>query len=156
MSSAVAKIEWQETQSAAAELGIELHPISVEDQGDLDSALGAVAERPAEGLLVIPDTLFNAHVQQLVTLAAVHRLPAMYGSRAYVLAGGLMAYSVDRPAMYRRAAYYVDRILKGARPGELPIEQASRFEFVVNMRTAEALGITFPQGFLAQATDLIH
>jgi putative ABC transport system substrate-binding protein len=106
--------------------------------------------------VVVQSTFTLAHRKQLATLAAKHRLPAMYGSSEFVEAGGLMSYGADALDMYRRAASYVDRILKGAKPGELPVEQPSKFELAVNLKAAKALGLTFPPSVLVRADQVVE
>ena len=105
---------------------------------------------------MLADPMIAAHMKQVTTLAAKHRLPAMYYLREFVDAGGLMAYGPDLAMMTRRAAEYVDKILNGARPGDLPIEQPTKFELVVNLKTAKTLGITIPQSILVRADEVIQ
>jgi putative tryptophan/tyrosine transport system substrate-binding protein len=119
-------------------------------------AVAAAARERAGGLLVLSDALTNAHRGRIVELANKNRLPTMYFSREWVDAGGLMAYGPSWRDLYRRAATYVDKILKGAKPGDLPIEQPTTFDLVVNLKTAKALGLTIPQRVLQQATEVIQ
>jgi putative ABC transport system substrate-binding protein len=100
--------------------------------------------------------MFLAHQARIIDLAATHRIPAMYGVRELAGAGGLMAYGVNLPEMYRRGASYVDKILKGAKPGDLPVEQPTKFELIVNLKTAKALGLRIPQSLLIRADQLIE
>ena len=146
----------RETEAAARGIGVRLHHIGIRSAAELDGALGSLAaERPAV-LLVNPDpALFEAR-RRLADLALKHRLPTVYGSREYAEAGGLMAYGANRAELYRRAATYVDRILKGAKPGDLPVEQPTKFELVVNLRTAKTLGLTIPPAILARADEVIQ
>ena len=109
-----------------------------------------------EAVLVLPDPMMAAHLKQVTALAAKYRLPAMYYLREFVDAGGLMAYGPDLAVMTRRAAEYVDKILNGARPGDLPIEQPTKFELVVNLKTAKTLGITIPESILVRADEVIR
>jgi putative ABC transport system substrate-binding protein len=151
-------VNWQDIQVAAQALGLRL--ISLELSGatpEFDRAFTAAMAQGAEGLTMMSGP-FNreAYRERIVALAAHHRLPAMYPYRTYVDAGGLMGYGPDGLQLYRRAAYYVDRILKGAKPEDLPVEQPMTFEFVVNMKTAQALGITFPNEILLQVTEVIQ
>jgi putative ABC transport system substrate-binding protein len=110
----------------------------------------------AEGILVLRDAVFRAQRAQITTLAAKNRLPAIYGLREEAEAGGLVAYGASVPQLYRRAATYVDRILKGAKPADLPVEQPTKFEFVINLKTAKALGLTIPPSLLLRADQVIE
>src|SRR6266540_5880254 len=110
----------------------------------------------AEAVLVLPDPLTVFHRTRLADLAAKRRLPAMYGTRAFVEAGGLMSYWAHEADLYRRVGSYVDRILKGARPRDLPVEQPTKFEFVINLKTAKALGLTIPPSLLQRADEVIQ
>ena len=114
------------------------------------------ARRQSQAVLLIPDPAFVAQHQRIVALAAQHRLPTIYGLREFADAGGLMAYGPDRTAMFRRAADYVDKIVKGANPGDLPIEQPTQFQLIVNLKTARALGITMPESILLRADEVIR
>jgi putative ABC transport system substrate-binding protein len=120
----------------------------------LDGALAAAAH--ADGLWVPATPLISAHRAKIIAFAAEHRLPAVYGRRWFVEDGGLMSYEPRFTDLYRRAAHYVDRILRGAKPADLPIEQPLVFDFVINLRTAQALGLTVPQHVLLQATEVIQ
>ena len=143
-------------QVAAQRLGVTLHPQGVQDPAQFDSAFAAMAPGRAQALIVLTDPLTVRYRDQIVALAAAHRLPSVYGFREFVDAGGLMAYGVSVPAMCRRAATYVDKILKGAKPADLPVEQPTTFELVINLKTADALGLTIPPTLLFQATDVIR
>ncbi len=143
-------------EAAAQALKVQLHPVPVQDPNELESAFGMLARKRAEALTVISDGMFLAQRDRIIALAAQSRLPAMYGDTDLVEAGGLMAYSVNLPEMFRRGASYVDRILKGARPADLPVEQPTRFYFVINLRTAKALGLTIPQSLLLRADQVIQ
>ena len=123
---------------------------------DFVAAFQTAAEAKAQLMMVLSSPGFQAHRLQLAELAIQHRLPTMFTFRHYVDVGGLMSYGVDLPSMYRRTADYVVRILKGAKPVELPVEQASKFEFVVNLKTAKALGVTIPNGILLAADEVIE
>jgi putative ABC transport system substrate-binding protein len=147
---------WPGLHYAAGVLGVELMPLEVQHLGDLVRAFEAAVRQRADALLVLPEPLFAARrAPQLPELAAAYRLPSMYWQRDAVEAGGLMSYGTNLPALWRRAAYYVDRILKGAKPADLPVEQPMTFEFVVNLKTARDLGITFPREILLQVTEVI-
>src|SRR5262249_20921441 len=116
----------------------------------------AMARERADGLLVLTDSMFNIHRTRLAGLAATYRLPTMYGIREFVVAGGLMAYGVNLLDYMQGAAFYVDRILRGARAGDLPVEQPKKFELVINLKTAKALGLTIPPPLLARADQVIE
>jgi putative ABC transport system substrate-binding protein len=123
---------------------------------EYESAFSSIAQERADGLLVLSTPLFMGAAKQLAELALTHKLPTMFGPREHVEAGGLLSYSPDRADLYRRAATYVDKILKGANPGEMPVQQATKFELVVNLRTAKALGVTIPQSVLLRADQVIE
>jgi len=123
---------------------------------DFEGAFRTAREQGAQAMLVLPNPVSNAHRRSLIALAASHRLPALYEQREYVQDGGLMSYGVNIQDMYRRAASYVDRILRGAKPGDLPIERPTKFELVINLRTAKALGLTIPPAMLARADEIIE
>jgi putative ABC transport system substrate-binding protein len=146
----------RETESAAQVLGVQLQSLEPREPDDLESIFAAAAREDAEGLIVIggPSTL--SHQTRIVELAAANRLPAMYDRRSFVANGGLMSYAASFTEMYRRAAYYVDRILRGTKPADLPVEQPMTFDFVVNLKTAQALGLTFPNEIMLQVTEVIQ
>jgi putative ABC transport system substrate-binding protein len=139
----------------AKSLKVELQTVGVRGPGDFPDAFSAMAKGRIDGVVVIDDGMLIENARQVADLAAKHRLPTI-GFREYADAGGLLAYAVNFPAIWRRAAVFVDKILKGAKPGELPIEQATRFEFVVNLKTAKALGLTIPPAVLARADEVIQ
>jgi putative ABC transport system substrate-binding protein len=141
---------------AARSLRLQLQLLAARGPQDFDSAFEAMARERAGALLVLADSLFGLHRTRLQGLAAKSRLPAMYGSREYPEAGGLMSYGVDVLDNFRRSARYVDRILKGAKPADLPVEQPAKFEFVINLKTAKALGLTIPPSLLARADQVIE
>jgi len=131
--------------------------VEVREPSDFESAFAGMTQEHVEALMVLPHPLVFRHRTRLVTLAAERHLPTIWGpSRECVDAGGLMAYGPSLRAQYRRAAYYVDRILKGAKPGDLPVEQPMKFELVINLKTAQALGITIPPTLLFQADEMIR
>src|SRR5262249_17406543 len=130
-------------------------PVEVRETGALDHAFEQAGQK-AQGTLVLPDPIIASLRGQLVALAAKHRLPTIYYLRDFVDAGGLMAYGPDFRVQFRRAAEYVDRILKGAKPSELPVEQPIRFELVVNLKTAKAFGLTIPESILLRADEVIR
>jgi len=154
--SAVATLYWKEIQLPARQLGIELHSLEVRDPDDFDKAFEAATKARAGALFVIQDPLIVANLKRIVSLAAKSRLPSIYHLSEFADAGGLAAYGTDRAEMFRRAATFVDKILKGAKPGELPIDRATKFELVVNLKTAKALGITIPQSVLLRADRVIE
>jgi putative tryptophan/tyrosine transport system substrate-binding protein len=123
---------------------------------DFEEAFSAIAREHAGALIVGNDLLFRQHLKRLVDLAAQHRLPAMAFTKEFVEMGGLVSYAPNLPDLFRRAAIYVDKILKGAKPGDLPIEQAMKFELVINLKTAQALGITIPPTLLFLADEVIR
>jgi len=146
----------KELEAAAQALKVQLQPVGVQDPKELDSAFAALARQRTEALVVVADGMFLAQRDRIIALAARSRLPGMYPSTDLVEAGGLMAYSVNLPEMYRGGASYVDRILKGARPADLPVERPTRFYFVINLRTAKALGLTIPPSLLLKADRIIE
>ena len=142
-------------QAAAPALGMTVQPLGVQEAKDIDSAIVAMtAERP-DALFMISDVLTRGHTQQVVDFAAQRQLPTLFEGRGPVAAGGLMSYGPSVTDLHRRAAYYVDRILKGAKPGDLPMEQPMKFELVINLKTAQALGLTIPPTLLFQADEVI-
>jgi putative ABC transport system substrate-binding protein len=145
----------QETERAARTMGIRLESAPVRDVADLEAAVSQ-ASKSNHGLIALPDQITFVHRQRLAALAATHRLPVIYTFREFVDDGGLMSYGPDQQQLARRAADYVDKILKGAKPGDLPVEQPTRFEFVINLKTAKALGLTIPPSLLARADQIIE
>jgi putative tryptophan/tyrosine transport system substrate-binding protein len=142
--------------SAAGALGLRVAALDVKDPADLEPAFHTARNDRAQGVLVLPSPFFATHRRLLVQLAASSHLPAMYEFREFVQDGGLMSYGVNLPDMFRRAATYVDRILKGTKAGELPIERPTRFEFVINLRTAKTPGLAIPPSVLARADEVIQ
>jgi putative ABC transport system substrate-binding protein len=142
--------------AAAATLGMRLQALAVRDSGDLPTAFAAATKDRASALLVLREAIFTAHRQDIVNFAAAHRLPAIYGQLGYVEVGGLVAYAAYSPDLLRRAAGYVDKILKGAKPADLPIEQPTKFELAINLKTARALGLTIPPSLLLRADQVIE
>ena len=141
---------------AAKKLGMQLQVVPVKDQEDFERAFSDMTKARADALTVPVTALFELHRPRLVGLAARHRLPAVYTFRTYVEAGGLMSYGPDFLDLFRRAAGYVDKILKGARPGDLPVEQPTKFELVINLKTAKTLGLTIPPALLQRADHVIE
>jgi putative ABC transport system substrate-binding protein len=146
----------QEIQVAALGVGVRLHAVDVQRFPDFESAFAAITTEAAEALIVNQDPYFFSHLTQIVTLVAKSRLPAIYLYRDWVDAGGLMAYGPDLVGVYRRVLGLVDRILKGAKPADLPVEQSIRFELVINLKTAQALGLTIPPLLLFQADEVLR
>jgi len=141
---------------AGRALGFRLQPVAVRSATELDSAFSAIVRERAGGLLVLSTPIFIAEAKRLAELAITHKLPSMFGPRHHVEAGGLMSYSPDRAEVFRRGAIYVDKVLKGAKPADLPVEQPTKFELVINLKTAKALGLTIPQSFLVRADQVIQ
>ena len=146
---------WREVQAAARHLRIDLVPVLVPTPDQLETAFVGLNRR-VQALFVAPQLLFSLHRRQVIDLASLARLPAIYGARAYPDAGGLMSYGPDYRALYRNVARYVDKILKGVKPADLPVEQPTDFELVINLKTAKALGLTIPQPVLLGAKEVIR
>ena len=151
-----AQPEWQEAQSAARVLAIVLQPLEVKDPKDFPIVFSAMTRKRPDALITFPSPLTSAYRPIIVEFAAKQRLPTMFGLRADVEAGGLMSYSPNLADVFGRAAYYIDRILKGAKPGDLPIERPTKFELVINLKTAKTLGLTIPQSLLVRADEIIR
>ena len=145
-----------ETETAARSLGLRLRVVQVRESREFGDAFDTIKNERASALLVIADPLVSENRDRIVAFAATNRLPASYPSRAYADAGGLMSYGTDISDLDRRAASYVDRILKGAKPAELPIEQPTKFELIINLKTTKALGLKIPQSLLKRADELIE
>ena len=142
---------------AARVLGVQLHVVELRSADQLDTAFAAMTQAGANALIVMADpALMDGLRGQVVDLAATSRLPAMYEWKMYVEAGGLMSYGPSLPGIYRFAATYVDKILKGAKPADLPVEQPTKFELVINLKTAQALGVTIPPTLLFLADEVIR
>ena len=146
----------KQTDAAARSMGLSIQLVEARGPDELDGAFAAMTRERAAALFVPADIIFVRHAQRMADLAAKHRLPAMFGFREHVEAGGLMSYAASFAIMFRRAAACVDKILKGAKPGDLPVEQPTKFELVINLKTAKALGITIPQSVLVRADDVIQ
>ncbi len=141
-------------KAAAPALGLTAVPAAVHDLHEIEAAIAALA--PEGGLVVTPESFTGRYSAEIIALAERFRVPAVYPYRTYVARGGLMSYGVDSVDLYRRAAVYVDKILKGAKPADLPVQQPTRFELVINLKTASALGLTVPQALLARADEVIE
>ncbi len=148
--------QWSAIQTAAATLGMQTTPINLRDLRDLERAVAEFARVPNGGLIVTSSGLAITYRDALISQAAKHKLPAVYYSRGFVAAGGLASYGSDRLDQFRSAATYVDRILKGEKPADLPVQGPTKFETVANLKTAKALGFTLPQSLLARADEVIE
>jgi putative tryptophan/tyrosine transport system substrate-binding protein len=146
----------RETEVAAAALGVKLQTFGVRGPGELDRAFAAITRERVDALLVLADPILALHQARIVDFAQKSRLPAMYGIKEYAAAGGFMTYAANMGDQFRRAAIYVDKILKGAKPADLPVEQPTKFEFVINLKTAKALGLEVPATLLARADEVIE
>jgi putative ABC transport system substrate-binding protein len=147
---------WQETEVAARTLGVALQPLNISGPDDFEGAFAAATQGNAQAVIALDDALTIAHRPRIVALAASSRLPAMYGLREFPDDGGLMSYGPSFVDLFRRAATYVDKILKGAKPSDLPVEQPTKFELVINLKTAKALGLDVPPAMLARADEVIE
>jgi putative tryptophan/tyrosine transport system substrate-binding protein len=143
-------------KAAAASLAVEAVPAPVRDSSELHSVIAAQAREPNGGLIVMPDSFMDAYRVEITSLAARYRLPAVYPSRVFADVGGLLSYGVDRTVNFRRAATDVDRILKGEKPAELPVQTPTKYELVINLKTAKALGLESPPTLLARADEVIE
>jgi putative ABC transport system substrate-binding protein len=143
-------------ESAAATLAVEAKTAAVRSVSDIEAVIAGLAQKPNSGLIVAPDSFTQAHDEGIVTLLARYRLPAIYGNRSFVQAGGLMSYGPNFVDTVRRSASYIDRILRGEKPGELPVQAPTKFEMVVNRKTAKALGLDVPPSLLVRADDVIE
>ena len=145
----------KELEVAAAALGVQLQASDVRGANDIEPAFSAAARRRANGLLVLREALYQANATGIVFLAAQRKLPAIYPTRQYVDVGGLMSYGISTSDLFRRVAIYVDKILKGAKPADLPVEQPTKFEFIINLKTAKQIGLTIPPNVLMRADKVI-
>jgi putative ABC transport system substrate-binding protein len=145
----------REIEVAGRSLGVQLHIVEAQGRNDFDKAFGAMKRDGAQALNVLASAIFTVHRTHLVELASKARLPAIYPHTEFANAGGLMSYGADRSEMWRRAAVLVDKILKGAKPADLPVEQPMKFEFVINLKTAKQIGLTIPQSVLFRADKVI-
>jgi putative ABC transport system substrate-binding protein len=152
----VTSLHWKEVQAPAKALFLKLEPVEVKAAEEFEAAFAAVGRQRPGALFVLGDRFLLAHRAQIVDFAARRTLPAMYPYREFVDAGGLIAYAPSSPDMFRRSATFVDKILKGAKPADLPIEQPTKFELVINLKTAKALGLTIPPSLLLRADQVIQ
>jgi putative ABC transport system substrate-binding protein len=143
-------------QSVASSVGVEVSPINVRDAGEIERAIAAFARSPNGGLVVTSSALAVRHRELIIALAARHKLPAIYYRRYCIASGGLVSYGYDLPDQYRRAAAYLDRVLKGEKPADLPVQAPTRYELVINLKTAKTLGLDIPATVLARADEVIE
>jgi putative ABC transport system substrate-binding protein len=143
-------------QSVAPSLGIQLSPINLDDASEIERGISTFAHEPNRGLIVVGGASAFTHREQIIALAARYQLPAVYPDRGFITAGGLISYGPDRLDDYGRAAGYIDRILQGEKPADLPVQTPTRFELVINLKTAKALGLTVPSPLLARANEVIE
>jgi putative ABC transport system substrate-binding protein len=148
--------QWAMIQAVAQSLGVELRPIQLRDASEIDGAVTAFARSPNGGLIVGVSAGSLIHRDLIIRLAAQHRLPVVYAYRVFVTSGGLITYGPDIVSQYRRAAGYVDRILKGEKPADLPVQAPTKYELVINLKTAKALGLDVPATLLARADEVIE
>src|SRR5262249_21975885 len=147
---------WGAIQSVSPSFGVELRPVDVRDAGEIERALAAFAGNPNGGLILTGSALAIVHRDLIIALAARHRLPAIYYERYFAAAGGLISYGSDSIEAFRLAAGYVDRILKGEKPADLPVQAPTKYELVINLKTARALGLEVPPTLLARADEVIE
>jgi putative tryptophan/tyrosine transport system substrate-binding protein len=147
---------WEETQDAARKFGVPLRSHEVRSPSDFDAVFAAIASATPDALLVLQDAVTLQQRKEIVEFAIRKRLPGIFQSKGWAQAGGLMSYGEDLPQMYRRAAYFVDKIFHGVKPADLPVEQATKFELVLNLNTARAMGLPIPDGLLALADEVIE
>jgi putative tryptophan/tyrosine transport system substrate-binding protein len=152
---AVKRLDFKETEAAAQAMGLRLQSLEVKASDDFDGKLKAAMTPRAAALVVLEDALISANRKSIVDFTVNHQLPAMYGAAEMVAAGGLMSYAANVPDLFRRSAWYVDRILKGAKAADLPIEQPTKFELIINLKTAKQIGLTIPPNVLARADKVI-
>jgi putative tryptophan/tyrosine transport system substrate-binding protein len=147
---------WREIQDPARQLGISLRSLELHSNSEVDAALARAAEAQVDGLFALQGPIFVVNEKRIADFAVKHRLPSVSHLPEFVRHGGLMSYGADRADLFRRAATYVDKVLKGARPADLPVEQASKFQLVVNLKTAKELGLAVPQSILTRADEVIE
>jgi putative ABC transport system substrate-binding protein len=150
------KPQMEEIETAARALQVQLQPMGVQGPKDLENEFSTLKRKPAGALIVLSSPWFSTYRARITELAASHRLPAIYAGNEFADAGGLMSYGANRFEQYRRAATYVDKILKGAKPADLPVEQPKKFEFIVNLKAAKQIGLTIPPNVLARADKVIR
>ena len=149
-------LNFKELETAARLLGLQIQSLEVRGPDEFEAALQAAGKGHAQALIMLRTPLVNAHLKRIADLAAKSRIPSIYDDRVFVDAGGLISYGTDFPNLYRRAAIYVDKILKGAKPADLPVQQPTKFELVINLKTAKQIGLTIPPSVLARADKVIR
>jgi putative tryptophan/tyrosine transport system substrate-binding protein len=147
---------WNDLQSPARQLGLSLHSLEVSNAGDLDKAFEVVTTARADALAMLPDPVFVANLKRVADFATKHRLPSIFHLREFADAGGLITYGPDRSDLFRRAAAYIDKVLKDAKPADLPIQLPTKFELVINLKTAKAIGLELPPMLIARADEVIE
>ena len=147
---------WGAIQSVSPSFGVELRPVDVRDAGEIERSITAFAESPNGGLILTGSALAIVHRDLIIALAARHRLPAVYYERYFAVAGGLVSYGSDSAEQFRLAAGYVDRILKGEKPADLPVQAPNKYDLVINLRTAKGMGLDIPATVLARANEVIE
>jgi putative ABC transport system substrate-binding protein len=152
----LAPVYYPAIEAAARSLDVQTVQASVQDAAEIESAINSFSTAPNGGMIVMADNVTNIHRKLIVDLAFQHHLPAIYQSRYFITAGGLMSYGADVVDMFKRSALYVDRILRGAKPADLPVQAPTRFELIVNLKAAKALGLGLPQSFIATADEVIE
>jgi putative tryptophan/tyrosine transport system substrate-binding protein len=152
----LAETTTRDTQGAARTLGLELHVLHASTERDIDTAFTTLAQRRAGALVIGPDPFFNSQIEQLAALALHHAVPAIYESRKFAAAGGLMSYGGSLTDLYHQAGVYTGRILKGEKPADLPVQQSTKVELFLNLKTAKSLGLTFPLTLLGRADEVIE
>jgi putative ABC transport system substrate-binding protein len=143
-------------RTTASSLGVDVSPIDIRDAGDIERAIAELARSPNAGLVVTSSAAVSAHIAQIITLAGRYKLPAVYSDRFVAVSGGLISYGPERIDQFRHAADYIDRILKGEKPADLPVQAATKFELVINLKTAKAIGLSVPASLLAGADEVIE
>jgi putative ABC transport system substrate-binding protein len=146
----------QAAEAAGPRLGIQIQPVGVSGSTEYSAAFAAMADRKADGVLVLSTPLFIAGAKELAERALMQRLPSLFGPSHHVLAGGLMSYSPDRADLWRRGAIIIDKVLKGTKPADIPVQQPTKFELFINLKTAKAIGISIPEAFLLRADKVIE
>jgi putative tryptophan/tyrosine transport system substrate-binding protein len=147
---------WRSMEAVAPSLGVRLQQLGVPGLDEIEHVVGGFARSPNSGLIVLANRITISHRKVIIAAAAKHRLPAIYSYRYFVADGGLVSYGVDLIGLYRRTASYVDRILKGEKPADLPVQQPTRYDLVINLTTAKALGLAVPPTLLARADEVIE